>query len=86
MNHQRLESERYYLQDLEKKIGLAVKQRNRKAFRDFATLLVGLALIPLACILGQQMPVWTPVVHDWVTAGIDVIFSSDSPIGQALGL
>lgn len=86
MQFQQLESEKYFLQDIEKRISEAKKQRNNKAFHDFLTLLVGLALVPVACLLGENLPAWMTLVGTSIEGLLDIFLGNDSPISRALGL
>ena len=86
MEFHKLESEKYFLQDIERRISEAKRQRNDKAFRDFITLLVGLALIPVACVAGENLPAWMAVVGHSIEGLLETFLGNDSPISRALGL
>ena len=86
MQIQQLESEKFFIQDLERRIRAAKRERNNKAFRDFVTLLVGLALMPVAFAAGESLPGWMAVLGNSFEGLLDAFLDNNSPISRALGL
>lgn len=73
MQYLKLDSEKYLRRDIEERMDELKRHRNRKAVRDFATMLVGIALIPVAMLLAYKLPVWFPEFAAALQAGIDQI-------------
>jgi hypothetical protein len=72
----KLESEKYFRRDIEEQMEELKHHRNRKALRDFVTMLVGIALIPVVMLLAYKLPVWFPEFAAVLQAGLDQILPS----------
>ena len=68
LQQQKLETEKYVQQELEKWAEDVRVSRNRKAIRDFSTFLVGLAMMALGVFLAGTMhewPYWIDNATQW---------------------
>ena len=60
---QPLVSEKYMREKMKRELKEVHRARNRKAFQDFFTFVLGLAAMPLAIWVGTQIPNWMPVIQ-----------------------
>jgi hypothetical protein len=67
MSHpQELSTQKYLFESLEQEIKQQKRARDRKAIRDFLTFLMGLVAIACGTYAVEQMPIWLPVVKQFV--------------------